>query len=72
MGSSITNDIGHEQFLSLEEMLDQVNEVYTNPLQDNILYYISGYVVQSILKEESCEELKTELLDDFSPTDANT
>ena len=72
VGSSITSDIGHEQFLSLEEMLDQVNQVYTNPLQDNILYYISGYVVQSILKEESCEECKTELLDDYSPTDANT
>ena len=46
-------------------MLDQVNECHTHPLQDNILYYISGYVVQAILKEEPCQECKIELLDDF-------
>ena len=53
-------------------MLDQVNEVHTNPLQDNILYYIAGYVVKALLKEESCQECKTELLDESSDTVSNT
>ena len=58
IGSSVSDDKGHEELVSLEGMLDQVNEVHTNPLQDNILYYISGYVVKAILKEESCQECK--------------
>ena len=52
-------------------MLDQVNEVHTNPLQDNILYFIVGYVVKVLLKEESCQECKTELLDESSNTVSN-
>ena len=52
-------------------MLDQVNEIHTNPLQDNILYYISGYIVKALLKEESCQECKTELLDESSDTVSN-
>ena len=72
VGSSVSDDKGHEQLVSLEGMLDQVNEVHTNPLQDNILYYIAGYVVKALLKEESCQECKTELLDESSDTVSNT
>ena len=72
VGSSVSDDKGHEQLVSLEGILDQVNEVYTNPLQDNILYYIAGYVVKALLKEESCQECKTELLDESSDTVSNT
>ena len=32
LGSSGSDDKGHEQLLSLEGMLDQVNEVHTHPL----------------------------------------
>ena len=49
LGSSGSDDKGHVQLLSLEGMLDQVNEDHTHPLQDNILYYISGYVVKIAL-----------------------
>ena len=72
VGSSVSDDKGHEQLVSLEGMLDQVNEVHTNPLQDNILYYIAGYVVKALLKEKSCQECKTELLDESSDTVSNT
>ena len=34
-----------------------------NPLHDNIMYYIAGYVTQALIKKEQCTECIKELLE---------
>ena len=48
-------------------LLNDVNNPH--PLKDNILYYIAGYIVQSLLEKVSCETCKGELL--LDPTDVH-
>ena len=48
-------------------LLNDINNPY--PLKDNILYYIAGYIVQSLLAKVSCETCIGELL--LDPTDAH-
>ena len=48
-------------------LLNDINNPH--PLKDNILYYIAGYIVQSLLAKVSCETCKGELL--LDPTDAH-
>ena len=48
-------------------LLNDINNPH--PLKDNILYYIAGHIVQSLLAKVSCETCRGELL--LDPTDAH-
>ena len=55
-------DALHDACDEAERMLIHIDEQSPNCLQDNILYYIGGYIVQRLLQELQCEKCKKELL----------
>ena len=62
----------HDACNEVEQMLIHIDEQVPNCLQDNILYYIGGYIVQRLLQELQCEKCKKELLRDLNnPTTTN-
>ena len=59
-----------DQNAILAELMLLLNDINNpHPLKDNILYYIVGYIVQSLLAKVSYEACKGELL--LDPTDAH-
>ena len=59
-----------DQNAILAELMFLLNDINNpHPLKDNILYYIAGYIVWSLLAKVSCETCKGELL--LDPTDAH-
>ena len=62
----------HDACDEVERMLIHIDEQSPNCLQDNILYYIGGYIVRRLLQELQCEKCKKELLlDPNNPTATN-
>ena len=51
---------------SCECMLIGLDQEPLNELLDNVLYYISGFVVRSMLKKLKCEDCQSELLLDVN------
>ena len=59
-----------DQNALLAELMLLLNDINNpHPLKDNILYYIAGYIVQSLLAKVSCETSNGELL--LDTTDAH-
>ena len=52
-----------------EQILIQNDLDYPNMLRDNILYYVSGFIVRSLLSQMHCDNCKSELL--LDPTDSH-
>ena len=44
------------QMITLEGMLIQIDQASANPFQDNILYYIAGYVARKVLSRIKCSK----------------
>ena len=43
-------------------MLIQLDHESPNGLQDNVLYYISGFVIRALISKLKCKECTSELL----------
>ena len=52
----------NEDITSCEAMLIQMDDESPNDLLDNILYYISGFLVRSLMKTLKCTKCRSELL----------
>ena len=50
--------------ITLEGMLIQIDQASANPFQDNILYYIAGYVAKKALSRIRCSKCAEQLLSD--------
>lgn len=57
-----------EETLQVERMLIDMDETSPNDLRDNILYYISGFLVRKMLPNVKCRKCRQELL--LDPHDA--
>ena len=56
--------IRQSQMITLEGMLIQIDQASANPFQDNILYYIAGYVARKVLSRIKCSKCAEQLLSD--------
>ena len=54
-----------EETLQVERMLIDMDETSPNDLRDNILYYISGFLVRKMLPNVKCRKCRQELLLDL-------
>ena len=62
----------HEDYTVAERLLIHIDDQSPNCLQDNILYYIGGFIVRTLLQELECAKCKKELLlDPDNPSAAN-
>ena len=61
VSSGIVNEIDNEN-IEAERMLIHIDDQSPNCLQDNILFYIGGFVVHSLLHEPECDKCTQELL----------
>ena len=61
MSNDIVNEIDNGN-AEAERMLIHIDDQSPNCLQDNILYYIGGFIVRSLLHELECHKCKKELL----------
>ena len=48
--------------LQTERMVIAIDHEFPDSLQDNVLYYISGFIVRSLLKQLQCTVCRSELL----------
>ena len=48
--------------LQTERMMIAIDHEFPDSLQDNVLYYISGFIVRSLLKQLQCTVCRSELL----------
>ena len=61
-----------DDYTAAERMLIHIDDQSPNCLQDNILYYIGGFIVHTLLQELQCTKCKKELLlDPDNPAAAN-
>ena len=56
----------NEENNNCERMLIQLDQESPNELQDNVLYYTSGFVVKDFISKLKCKECICELLLDHS------
>ena len=62
----------HDEYTAAESILIHIDDQSPNCLQDNILYYIGGFIVHTLLQEPECGKCKKELLlDPDNPTARN-
>ena len=62
----------HDEYTAAEHILIHIDDQSPNCLQDNILYYIGGLIVHTLLQELECAKCKKELLlDPDNPTARN-
>ena len=54
------------EVLEIERMMITTDNEFPDTLQDNILYYISGFIVRSLMKELHCTTCRSELLLDVN------
>ena len=52
----------HDEYTAVESILIHIDDQSLNCLQDNILYYIGGFIVCTLLQELECAKCKKELL----------
>ena len=50
------------EIVNIERMMIQMDNEESDPLLDNELYYISGFIVRSLLPKQTCENCRSELL----------
>ena len=56
--------IRQPQMITLEGMLIQIDQAPANQFQDNILYFIAGYIARKVLSRIKCSKCAEQLLSD--------
>ena len=67
----VKNNTEHEN-LESERMMIAMDHEFPDCLKDNVLYYISGFLVRSLLKQLECTICRSELLLDIDDPHART
>ena len=67
----VENNTEHEN-LESERMMIAMDHEFPDCLKDNVLYYISGFLVRSLLKQLECTICRSELLLDIDDPHART
>ena len=62
----------YNEYIAADGMHIHIDDQSPNYLQDNILHYIGGFIVRTLLQEVKCTKCKKELLlNPDNPTTAN-